>query len=148
MKSSSPHGNDPGAAEVPDPSTFDNKQAAPKTTTSTTESLSRVPSQETDPLELHKLSLSYDYLMFKIKDYIKTLTDQTYDSVLRKQNLINDDYFEKQLNLSRQYEDIDKLLKTCNELEQEFMKIDQLEMFVRDFKQRLDAIEKRFAEKP
>lgn len=59
----------------------------------------RVQSQDTDPLELHKLSLSYDYLMFKIKDYIRTLTDQTYESVVQKQDRINHDYFDKQLNL-------------------------------------------------
>ncbi|CCG22664.1 hypothetical protein CORT_0B09600 [Candida orthopsilosis Co 90-125] len=116
-------------------------------TSTTPESSSRVPVQEADPLELHKLSLSYDYLMFKIKDYIKTLTDQTYESVLQKQDHINHDYFENQLNLPIQYEEIDKLLKTCNELEQEFMKIDQLEMFAHDFKQRLDAIEKGFGKK-
>ncbi|KAI5961723.1 hypothetical protein CANMA_003700 [Candida margitis] len=106
------------------------------------------PSQETDPLELHKLALSYDYLMFKIKDYIKILTDQTYTSVLLKQDQISQDYLERQLNLPQQYEEIDKLLKTCTDLEQEFMKIDQLEMFVHDFKQRLDAIERGFGKKP
>ena len=42
-----------------------------------------------DPLELKKLSLNYDYLMYKIKDYINTLTEQTYQSILSKQYQIN-----------------------------------------------------------
>ncbi|KAG5421978.1 hypothetical protein I9W82_001071 [Candida metapsilosis] len=124
------------------PSTPKNQPVSP-----TTETSSRISSQETDPLELHKLSLSYDYLMFKIKDYIKTLTDQTYDSVLQKHDYIKHDYFERQLNLPQQYKEIDKLLKTCDDIEREFMKIDQLEMFVNDFKQRLDAIERGFGKK-
>ncbi|KAI5961193.1 uncharacterized protein KGF55_004118 [Candida pseudojiufengensis] len=104
------------------------------------------PISESDPLELHQLSLSYDYLMYKIKDYIKTLTDQTYTSILQKQRYINEDYFEKQLKLSTQYEKIDELMKKCNELELEFSKIDQLVLFVEEFNHRLDAIESRFKE--
>ncbi|KAI5955672.1 hypothetical protein KGF54_001174 [Candida jiufengensis] len=110
---------------------------------------SHSPTQSTDPdsdpLELHQLSLSYDYLIYKIKDYIKTLTDQTYTSIVQKQNSINNDYFEK-LKLSKQYDNIDNLLKKCNDLELEFMKIDQLVIFVEEFKQRLDIIESRFKE--
>lgn len=137
--------NDGGSETVPDMSKPSKGTA---TATPTDPGLSpRVQSQDTDPLELHKLSLSYDYLTFKIKDYIRTLTDQTYESVVQKQDRINHDYFDKQLNLPQQYEEIDKLLRTCNDLEQEFMKIDQLEIFVHDFKQRLDAIEKEFGKK-
>ena len=137
-----PDVNDKSSGLNSTPSTPKNQPVSPTTKTS-----SRISSQETDPLELHKLSLSYDYLMFKIKDYIKTLTDQTYDSVLQKHDYIKHDYFERQLNLPQQYKEIDKLLKTCDDIEQEFMKIDQLEMFVNDFKQRLDVIERGFGKK-
>ncbi|CAK9438662.1 uncharacterized protein LODBEIA_P28860 [Lodderomyces beijingensis] len=101
------------------------------------------PGEEPDPLELRKLSLTYDYLLFKIRDHIKTLTDQTYAAVLQRQELISKDYLEDQLQLSKQYKDIEELIRTCDDLEAEFMKIDQLEMFIEGFKERLGILERR-----
>ncbi|EDK43349.1 hypothetical protein LELG_01527 [Lodderomyces elongisporus NRRL YB-4239] len=106
----------------------------------------QLPADEPDPLELKKLSLSYDYLTYKIKDHIKTLTDQTYAAVLEKQELINKDYIEGQLDLSQKYEQISQLIQTCNDLELDFMKIDQLEIFVEDFAKRLDVLEAQFSD--
>ncbi|KAL6453625.1 CLN1 Biogenesis of lysosome-related organelles complex 1 subunit CNL1 [Candida maltosa Xu316] len=97
-----------------------------------------------DPLELRKLSLSYDYLMYKIKDYISTLTEQTYQAVVSKQYQINQEYFNDQLKLFDEYENIEQLLKTVNSLEMEFLKLDQLEVFIEDFKDRLNILEHEF----
>lgn len=97
-----------------------------------------------DPLELKKLSLNYDYLMYKIKDYINTLTEQTYQSILSKQYQINQEYLHDQLNLFDNYETIDEMLKTISQLEMEFLKLDQLEVFIEDFKQRLNVLEHEF----
>ncbi|CAX44554.1 conserved hypothetical protein [Candida dubliniensis CD36] len=97
-----------------------------------------------DPLELKKLSLNYDYLMYKIRDYINTLTEQTYQSILSKQYQINQEYLHDQLNLFDNYESIDEMLKTISQLEMEFLKLDQLEVFIQDFKQRLIVLEHEF----
>ncbi|RCK60633.1 Biogenesis of lysosome-related organelles complex 1 subunit CNL1 [Candida viswanathii] len=97
-----------------------------------------------DPLELRKLSLSYDYLMYKINDYINTLTEQTYQSILSKQYQINQEYLNDQLNLFDNYDKIEDLIKTVNNLEMEFLKLDQLEEFILDFKQRLNVLENEF----
>ncbi|KAI3403918.1 hypothetical protein KGF56_003348 [Candida oxycetoniae] len=131
---------DSSSRDMPEGETHHNVDVAASLNESST-----LSQDEPDPLELRKLSLSYDYMMYKIKDYIKTLMDQTYESVLQKQTLINQDYFENQLQLSRQYREIEQLIKSCNDLELEFMKIDQLEIFVKDFKQRLDLIEAKFS---
>ncbi|CAI5757595.1 unnamed protein product [Candida verbasci] len=100
--------------------------------------------EDADPLELRQLSLSYDYLMYKIKDHIQQLTDQTYESIKQKQQIIFTDYFENQLKLSNNYKEIDDMLKICNQLESEFLKLDQLELFINDFKLRIDNLEKEF----
>lgn len=97
-----------------------------------------------DPLELRKLSLSYDYLMYKINDYINTLTEQTYQAIVSKQYQINQEYLNDQLKLFDNYDKIDELLKTVNNLEMEFLKLDQLDQFIFDFKQRLNILECEF----
>ncbi|RCK55881.1 Biogenesis of lysosome-related organelles complex 1 subunit CNL1 [Candida viswanathii] len=109
------------------------------------EPTSQAPSNsDPDPLELRKLSLSYDYLMYKINDYINTLTEQTYQSILSKQYQINQEYLNDQLNLFDSYDKIEDLIKTVNNLEMEFLKLDQLEEFILDFKQRLSVLENEF----
>ena len=97
-----------------------------------------------DTLELRKLSLSYDYLMYKINDYINTLTEQTYQAIVSKQYQINQEYLNDQLKLFDNYDKIDELLKTVNNLEMEFLKLDQLDQFIFDFKQRLNILECEF----
>ncbi|RLV94371.1 hypothetical protein JA1_001795 [Spathaspora sp. JA1] len=63
-----------------------------------------------DPLQLRKLALSYDYLIYKIKDHISNLSEITYNSIQTKQNLINQDYLVNQLQLSNQFQQIDQML--------------------------------------
>ena len=82
--------------------------------------------------------------MYKISDYINTLTEQTYQAVLSKQYQINQEYLNDQLKLFDNYEKIDDLLKMVNNLEMEFLKLDQLDQFILDFKQRLNVLEYEF----
>ncbi|KAK6463156.1 hypothetical protein DFJ63DRAFT_334713 [Scheffersomyces coipomensis] len=97
-----------------------------------------------DPLEIRKLALSYDYLIYKINDHISNLADTTYESITTKQKLIEVNYLEDQLNLSQELTEIDQLLDQCNQLEMEFLKLDQLQIFINDFKNRIEVIEKGF----
>lgn len=97
-----------------------------------------------DPLELHKLLLSFDYLMFKIKDNIANLTDQTYRSIIQKQKLINDDYLQDQLHLLQELDYCDLLLRKCDQLENDFSKLQQLYLFVDNFKLCLTTLESEF----
>lgn len=97
-----------------------------------------------DPLGLKELAIRYDYLMFKIQDRISSLADQTYQSVLAKQTAIEDNYFKEQLNLDSKIDEINKVVDSCNELELEFMKLEQIEGFINDFKQRLVGLEREY----
>lgn len=95
-----------------------------------------------DPLEITQLSLSYDYLLYKIKDHISSLSEATYNAVLNKQNL-SQEYLQDQLHIEREIDLINKSIQITNELELSFMKFAQLQMFIEDFKIRLDRLERK-----
>lgn len=103
-------------------------------------------SDEEDPLGLKELALNYDYSIYKINDYINNLSEMTFESVSKKDKLIKQEYFHEQLNLAEELDLVDKLVQKCNDIELEFMKIDQLQMFINDFKLRLSAVEQGFSE--
>ncbi|CAH2354793.1 biogenesis of lysosome-related organelles complex 1 subunit Cnl1p [[Candida] railenensis] len=100
---------------------------------------------EEDPLGLRNLAVQYDYLMFKINDRLSTLSDQTYQSVISKQNAIENNYIGDQLKLTEQIKEIDDIILSCKEIELELMKLDQIESFVSDFKERVVALEEQFS---
>lgn len=102
--------------------------------------------EDADPLELRKLSLSYDYLVYKINDHISTLAETTYQSVLQKQHMIEHDYFHDQLRLHDELAALDALAASSKDLELEFMKLDQLHMFIEQFKERVAELETGFSE--
>ncbi|PVH14212.1 uncharacterized protein CXQ87_002339 [Candidozyma duobushaemuli] len=97
-----------------------------------------------DPLRIKDLAVSYDYLMYKIHDHIASLSETTFSSVESKQRLIEQDYFQQQLQLDKNIADAQALLDQCDDLELQFMKLDQLYSFVDDFKDRVARLEKEF----
>lgn len=99
-----------------------------------------------DPLELHKLSLNLDYLIYKIKDNIETLTEQTYNSIVSKEKAIDEEYLQGQLHLQHEYNHCDVLLQKCNQLENDFSKLQQLYSFVDGFKVTIEQLELEFEE--
>jgi hypothetical protein len=92
---------------------------------------------EQDPLMIQQLSLSYDYLIYKIKEQIEGIAEKTKLSI--------GDTVEES---SRQLVDIDgsierlkRLMDESNNIEQEIVTIQQIGMIVHDFNQRLDDLE-------
>lgn len=96
---------------------------------------------EVDPLQLHQLSLNLDYLVYKIKDNIDTLTEQTHKAIVSKEKAIDEEYLQGQLHLQQEYNHCDVLLRKCTQLENDFSKLDQLYTFVDGFKGSLDKLE-------
>lgn len=96
-----------------------------------------------DPLELKQLAVKYDYLLYKIGDHIATLSEQTYQSVQKKTELVEKEYFQNQLDLDSHLANADSLLVQCDEIDLVFLKLDQLYMFVDDFKERVAALEQQ-----
>lgn len=97
-----------------------------------------------DPLELKDLAVNFDYLMFRINDHLSNLSETTYQSVTNKKKLIEEEFFDKQLQIDERINEVDSLILECKELEVLFMKLDQLYMFVGDFKSRLLTLENEF----
>lgn len=102
--------------------------------------------KDEDPLVLKNLAINFDYLMYKINDHISNLSEKAHNAVSAKQDFVNEEYLQKQLNLEKELNEIDIILNKCNELELDFMKLDQLYLFVEDFKLRLDSLEHGFKE--
>lgn len=100
--------------------------------------------EEDDPLELRNLAVSYDYLLFRIKDQVSTLTEITQQSVQNKRMLIEEKYFKEELNLENEFKEIDALFRMCDEIQLSFLKLDQLVDFVADFRSRLEHLEEEF----
>lgn len=97
-----------------------------------------------DPLEIKDLAVKYDYLIYKINDHITNLAEITHQSIITKRNMIDEDYFNEQLHLDEELQNADKLIGECNLIETLFMKLDQLYMFVGDFKERISVLEREF----
>lgn len=100
-----------------------------------------------DPLGLKELALNYDYLIYKINDYVKNLSEQTFESVCLKDKMIKEEILGKKLDLDNEMERVDHLIAKCDELELEFLKLDQLNLFIDDFKKRVKNLENRFNNK-
>lgn len=102
--------------------------------------------KDEDPLVLKNLAVNFDYLMYKINDHISNLSEKTFNAVNAKQDFVNSEYLQKQLNLEKEINEIDLIISKCNDLELDFMKLDQLYLFVEDFKSRLNSLEDGFKE--
>lgn len=103
-------------------------------------------SVDDDPLQLKDLAVKYSYLMYKITDHISNLSELTYESVTRKEKLIDQEYFDKQLHLNEQLQEANDMIKECDQIEAAYMKLDQLYLFVEDFKARITHLENVFKE--
>lgn len=97
-----------------------------------------------DPLELKKLAVSYDYLMYRINDRIAALADATFVSVSAKEEYIKNGYLGDQLRLQEETRRIEELVSECDAIELGFMKLEQIRGFVDDFLERLDRLEGEF----
>ncbi|CAN3374205.1 hypothetical protein DIURU_004126 [Diutina rugosa] len=102
-------------------------------------------SGDDDPLELRRLAVSYDYLVFKIKDRMAALIEETERAVVLKEQAVEEEYLGQKLAIGDRMEQIDQLNKRCDELEAEFARLEQLYVFVDDFKARLAALKQGFA---
>ncbi|ODV98383.1 hypothetical protein PACTADRAFT_31778 [Pachysolen tannophilus NRRL Y-2460] len=94
---------------------------------------------EDDPLGVKQLALNFDYLMYKISDRVKSLSEQTEDSITFQKNNYESDVARINMNLLK----LNRLLKDCQELMNEFNKIGQIGLIAQDFKKRIIEIEKK-----
>jgi hypothetical protein len=96
--------------------------------------------EEDDPLGVKKLALSFDYLVYQITEKVQSLALQTEDTVKYKKQVA-----ETQLNeVEESITSLNKLLKACEDLDNDFTKLEQISLIVTDFKTRIRQLESYF----
>jgi hypothetical protein len=90
-----------------------------------------------DPLEIGALSESFDILVSNINKETEKLANQIYLHVSEK-NQISDDNL---LKLNENLKKIKSILNDSNNLNMEIDKLQQLQLFTRDFNQRILNVE-------
>ena len=94
--------------------------------------------EEEDALGINKLIVDYDYLLYKINDRVQSIQYRT-DLLCKRQNqLIGDDIIRGLIDVNIDH--FKHILKQCDELENHFDMMDQIDMIVQTFKNRLQDI--------
>lgn len=93
--------------------------------------------EDDDPLGVKQLSLNFEYLMYKINDRVKTLSEQT-EEVITNQHVKYSKDIDK---IDHDINCIDTLTKKYQLIMTEFVKLEQLAYIVKDFDSRLASIE-------
>lgn len=88
-----------------------------------------------DPLGIDKLSVDYDYLLYKISDYVSSIQLQTTGICKRQNEIITEGIVEGVIE--KNIEDLKELLKKCEELENHFDMLDQIALITETFKIRI-----------
>lgn len=95
-----------------------------------------------DPLELGRLAVSFDYLLYKIDGRVSDLAESTRLAVAAHAEFADETV--RSLDISELIRRLDDLLKRARAVEAEMLKIQQWERFIEDFESRLDVLESKF----
>lgn len=91
-----------------------------------------------DPLRIDKLTIDYDYLLYKINDYVASIQLET-TAICRRQNeLIREQIIDQVME--KNIEGLESILKKCEELENHFDMLDQIAVISENFKVRLAQV--------
>ncbi|VEU20037.1 DEKNAAC100279 [Brettanomyces naardenensis] len=95
--------------------------------------------EEEDPLQVRRLALTFDYLMYKIQDHTTVLSEAVAQNV---------DYTKKQQEfeisqVNRRIKEARKIINECNRTDLEIDKLEQLQLMTRDFRDRLASLDTR-----
>ena len=98
---------------------------------------STVP-DNSDPLGINKLSVDYDYLLYKINDYVHSVQLQINDICKQETEIINDQIINGIID--KNIKEFKGLIQKCDELENFFEMMDQIATISETFKTRLNQI--------
>ncbi|SCU93134.1 LAMI_0E13344g1_1 [Lachancea mirantina] len=91
-----------------------------------------------DPFGIDRLSVHYDYLLYRIQDYVSSIHLQT-TNVCRRQNELVEQGIIGEV-IDGNIEQMQKVLRQCEELENEFDKLDQIDQIVQSFHDRIKDV--------
>lgn len=97
-----------------------------------------------DSLGIDKLSVDYDYLLYKIADYVSSIEFQT-NQICKRQNAL---ITENILNgiVDENIKNFKEILSKCEKLENYFDMLDQIYMITENFKTRLAQVARDYKE--
>lgn len=100
--------------------------------------------QDVNDIGINRLILDYDYLLYKINDYVQSIQLRT-NLLCKEQNrLIETDIISGLINSN--IEHLNYILKKCDELETHFDMMDQIDQIVQSFKNRLQSVRLEYNE--
>ncbi|CCC70807.1 hypothetical protein NCAS_0F03230 [Naumovozyma castellii] len=93
---------------------------------------------DADPLGIDKLSVDYDYLLYKIRDHVESIQLQTTQLCRTQNELVTNEIVENIID--RNISEFKLLLEKCEELENHFDMLDQIAIITESFNDRISAI--------
>lgn len=94
----------------------------------------------TDPLNIKELALNFDYLMYKINDRIKSLSEVAQQSTFRQKENTESTIMEIDKVIQYYYE----ITKKLDEINNDFNKVKQINMIIDEFVPRIKELENYF----
>ncbi|SCU85308.1 LAFA_0D14972g1_1 [Lachancea sp. 'fantastica'] len=97
------------------------------------------PTQEQrDPFGIDRLCVDYDYLLYKIHDYVSSIQLRTIEICEQQNRLIEQGIIEQVID--KNVNELKKVLAKCDDLEAHFDMLDQLDGIVESFEPRLQKV--------
>lgn len=100
--------------------------------------------QDLNDIGINRLILDYDYLLYKINDYVQSIQLRTSLLCKEQNRLIETDIISGLINSN--IEHLNYILKKCDELETHFDMMDQIDQIVQSFKNRLQSVRLEYNE--
>ncbi|SCU85734.1 LAME_0D02542g1_1 [Lachancea meyersii CBS 8951] len=96
------------------------------------------PTQERDPFGIDRLCVDYDYLLYKIHDYVSSIQLRTIEICKQQNHLVEQGIIDQVIDTN--VNELKKILAKCDELENHFDMLDQLDSIVESFGPRLQKV--------
>ncbi|CUS21797.1 LAQU0S04e01002g1_1 [Lachancea quebecensis] len=91
-----------------------------------------------DPFGIDRLSVDYDYLLYRIQDHVTSIQLSTTEICRQQNQLVEQGIIKDAIDVN--IEEMHRMLQKCEELEAHFDMLDQIDGIVQAFRPRLDAI--------
>lgn len=91
-----------------------------------------------DPFGIDQLSVHYDYLLYRIQDYVTSIQLSTTEICQRQNGLVEKGIIEDVIDVN--IREMHHLLNKCEELERHFDMLDQIDSIVQSLGPRLESV--------
>lgn len=100
--------------------------------------------RHSDPFDVDKLSVHYDYLLYKIQDHVSSIHWKTTEIVKKQNEIVDKGIIEEVIDVN--IRELRSLLEKCQELENHFDLLNQIDAIVQNFPERIDQVIKEYKE--